>query len=225
MRFEKIRQAMVTYLVWMAFLSLGLILAMTRSIPLRLAILEPANLNILLVQTEVFFLLLVWPLFIPGMVGHLEGRRERSLNLLCHSLILLLLSFPLALMTHLVARTDFQVLLAGRALAVAAALFVTGIFGLAAVRPERVIRWYLLGALVLTGALPYTSFIMNEAAGPPSISVLTWFSPMWSASQLNIAATPPLATSAIFGGVGLILVGSSWLARSVSSPRPEVPGQ
>lgn len=202
---------MVTYLTWMACLTLGLILAMTGGIPLKLALLEASNLNILLVQVEIFFLLLVWPLFIPAMAGHLERRRDRCAHLLGHALVLLLLSFPLALVTHFVARTDAPTLLAGRVLAAAAALFVVGVFGLGPAGNERLSRGYFLTALVTTGLLPYASFVMTRAT---DTGVLTWFSPLWSAAQLNVEPATPLTTAAIFGGVGAAMLAVAWMRKA-----------
>lgn len=206
MKPDEMRRAIVTYLSWMALLTLGLVLAITSSIPLKLEVLEPRNLNILLVQTEMFFLLLVWPLFIPEMVGALTGHRDRCLNLMCHALILLILSLPLSLVTQFIAGSAVDVLLAGRAMTVAAALFVVGVFSMGPVRRESFSRNYFLALLVLTGALPYAAFVMDRAdqAGP-----LTWFSPMWSAAHLNGGLGTPLATAALFGGTGLALVAAS----------------
>lgn len=208
MKPHELRRAMVAYLTWMATLTLGLILAMTRALPLKLALLEAPNLNILLVQTEIFFLLLVWPLFIPAMAGHLTRRRDRCAQLLGHAAVLMLLSFPLALVTHFVARTDLSTMGAGRLLAAAAALFVVGVFGLGPAGNERLSRGYFLSALVLTGLLPYASFVMTRAT---DTGVLTWFSPLWSATQLNAAPAMPLTTSAIFGGVGAAMVATAWV--------------
>ena len=211
MKPDELRRAMVTYLTWMTTLTLGLILAMTGAIPLKLALLEATNLNILLVQTEIFFLLLVWPLFIPAMAGHLARRRDRCMHLLGHGLALLLLSFPLALVTHFVARTDVATLAAGRLLAAAGALFVVGVFGLGPAGNERLSRGYFLTALVLTGLLPFANFVMTRATGT---GVLTWFSPLWSATQLNVAPAMPLTTAAIFGGLGIVMLGLAWMRKA-----------
>jgi hypothetical protein len=221
MKLEELRRALATWLCWMTFLCLGLILAMSGTLPLRLAILERRNLNVLLLETEIFFLLLVWPLFIPMMVQHLQGRRDRCLQLLIHGLILLLLSFPLALVTHFVSRAEATVLLAGRLLAAAAALFVVGFFGLGQDRRERLSRAYFLLLLILTGALPYAHFILTRAA---DAGVAAWFSPLWSASRLNAAPGLPLTSAAIFGGVGAALVGMSFLRRH-PNPAAELSGR
>ena len=179
-----LQKTILLYLTWLAAISGALIVMLGDLLPVPLSFVRPETLFLCFLECQVFFVVFIWPLFLPALVR--EG--AAAANLLMQVGVLLIFSFPLALLCSNVSDRSAGTLMAGQALIAALAVLVAGVYTLAGKRRWKVGPWYLLAAFALGAGLPFLGFLSHEVArsesGPgPDLSFLAAVSPFWGAAR------------------------------------------
>jgi hypothetical protein len=195
MTLPPIHKAAGLYLSWIGALCGAVLLLLGNLLPYPVPFATPANFFLCIVELEVFFALLIWPLFVPALMK--DG--AQGLGLLSYVAVLILFALPLVLIGANVSSVDGAVLV--RTQALVAGLAALG-GGVAARQPVRM-PWYLLGVFWLSTALPLWMYLSRElGARAPSVSV--YASPFWGAAAE--AGGPAWVQAGVAGAAGLILL-------------------
>lgn len=203
-----LRKATPLALGWLAWLAGASVLLLSESLPFRLAFVRPETLFGALVQAQLFFVVLLWPISLPA------GAPEAALARVA---ALLALSLPLLLVGANVSDAGAGILLLSQFLVAAHAAFTAGLYAFAGVRAG---PWYYLGAFAASALLPLAAFLSHEFDGP-DLSPLAWVSPFWGARGIAAAPGPAFGQACLFAAlaVGLHLA-ARFLRREVDAPAP-----
>src|SRR6185436_6931105 len=139
------------HLSWLGGLCGAIVLLLGEVLPFRLPFATPGNFFSAIVGLEIFFALLIWPLFVPSLLR--EGFPAPAL--LGCVVSLLLLGLPLVLLAANVSSVGAAGLLRSQAQVAALAALGAGV----AVRTPAAFPWYLLGAFWISAALPFWGFL------------------------------------------------------------------
>jgi hypothetical protein len=195
MTLPPIHQSAALYLSWIGGLCGGYFVLLGGLLPFPLPFATPANFFASIVELEIFFVLLVWPLFVPSLLR--AGCAPPAL--LLYVAVLLLFSLPLAMIGANVSSVEAAGLVRSRALVAALAALGAGV----AARLPSALPWYLLGVFWLSAAHPFWFFLQHQlGARAPAISV--YLSPFWGAAADETA--PAWVQAGFFGAAGLILL-------------------
>lgn len=196
MAIPPLHRAAALYLAWIGGLCGAIVLMLADLLPFRLAFASPDNFFGCIVELEIFFTLLVWPLFVPSLLR--EGCDGPML--LAYVGILLVFALPLVLIAANVAGVDVASIARSQALVAALAALGAGV----AARFRAALPWYLLGVFWLSAAHPFWAFLDHQmGAKAPAVSV--YLSPFWGAVAAQSA--PAWVQSALYGLGGLALLG------------------
>ncbi len=182
-------------LAWLGFLCGAIVVALADALPYRFTFVRPDNLLVCLTECQVFFALFAWPLFIPSVAAKGEIR-----PLLLQVAGFVLLGLPLALVCANVSDSGPATLLRAQLLAASVAALAAAVHALGLRRGWRVGPWYVLGAFVVSGMLPFLAFLRYEF-GPGPEEALPWFaalSPFWGALRVD--------------GAGALVQAAAWAA-------------
>ena len=202
MAIPPLHQSSGHYLGWVGGLCGAIVLLLGEVLPFRLPFATPGNFFVSLVVLELFFVLLIWPLFVPTILK--DGTAAPAL--LIHVGTLLLLALPLLLIAANIASVSGIGVLRSQAHVAALAVLGAGV----ASRFRSALPWYLLGVFVLSAILPFWGFLEQLGAKAPAISA--YLSPFWGAAAND--AGPLWVQTGLFGAAGVALLA---LARK---PRP-----
>lgn len=168
------------YLTWIGSLCGAVVLLLGDVLPFPLTFATPGAFFLSLVQLEVFFVLLVWPLFVPS----LQKNGVHGIFLLGSILILLIFALPLLLIGANISNAGARELVRSQAQVFGLAALAAGI---AAKRPAA-LPWYLLAVFVLSTVPPLDLFLNRELGSKAHPSAAVWFSPFWGAAAGGAAA-------------------------------------
>ncbi len=183
------------YLAWLGLLGASLLVALSEILPFRLSFVRPDNLFMFLTLLQVFFMVLVLPLFISELLT--------GAGLLFQVGVLLVTALPLGLACWNVSNLDLVALLRGMALVGGVGAFVGGVHFLARVRGWRIEPWYYLGAFVVSAAFPFMAFLSVEMDGGGNLAFLAAVSPFWGG--VHVEGNGALVQAAVFGAPGLAI--------------------
>lgn len=195
MTLPPLHRSTALYLSWIGGLCAGIVLLLADLLPFPLPFATPANFFGAIVELEIFFVLLVWPLFVPTLLR--TGCAAPTL--LAYVGALLLFSLPLAMIGANVSSVDGSALIRSRALVAALAALGAGM----AARLPSALPWYLLGVFWISAAHPFWFFLQHQmGAQAPAISV--YLSPFWGAAAAESA--PAWVQTGLYGLTGLVLL-------------------
>lgn len=196
MTLPPIHRSTALYLSWIGALCGTFVLLLSEILPVPLPFATPAGFFTAVVEVEVFFVLLVWPLFVPSLLRG-DGAAPA---LLLYIAMLLLFSLPLAMIGANVSSVEASGLLRSRAQVAALAALSAGI----AARLPSALPWYLLGVFWISAAHPFWFYLQHQlGAKAPGISV--YLSPFWGAAVAE--SGPAWVQTGLYGTVGLVLLG------------------
>ena len=216
---------LVLYLAWMG-LTCGVLLAgIGGLLPFGLGALGPDAAFLGLIEAELFFVMVVWPFFMPRLIlpealaaSRKVGPGGESHLLFLQVIVMLVVALPLALVSRNLAEIETGVFIRAHLLVAAIAGFVTVLLN----RPSaaRLRPWYFLGFFAVSALVPLAAFLGGEL-GPGGMNFLAAISPFWAAAQLRTDAAlawAPGAQAAVFGVLALALLAAGFLRRPVDSP-------
>jgi len=190
-----LHQSTALYLSWIGGLCGGFVLLLADLLPFPLPFATPSSFFSAIVVLEIFFVLLVWPLFVPSLLR--AGCAAPAL--LVYVGVLLLFSLPLAMIGANVSSVDAAGLVRSRAHLAALAALGAGV----AARLPSGLTWYLLGVFSVSAAPPFWFFLQHQlGAKAPAISI--YLSPFWGAVAAESA--PAWVQTGLFGVAGLLLL-------------------
>ncbi len=193
-------RAIGLYVVWLSFISVVLLAALGNVLPFQAAFVTPENVFTCLIEAELFFVLVIWPFFVPRLlVPKVElptGVGGEAHLLVLQVCVLFVVAMPIAFLCQNLAQVGAREFFNGHLLVATAACFVAALFGAARERQTRMAPWYFLGFFVLSAMLPFAHYLAVEFAGG-SLRFLSAVSPFWGAAQLDGAM--PLVSAGIFG--------------------------
>ncbi len=207
-----LQRAIVVYLTWLGFIGGALALILSDFAPIISSYVRPENLFHFLLYSELFFILVLWPLFIPKVLQEERENPPASARsgevhiLLLQVVFLFVLVLPLAFLCQNISNLGLWTFFKGQLQAAVLASFVAALFALATDRKWRVTPAYYLGLFVSAAGLPFLYYLVLEFAGA-SLGFLAVLSPFWAASRVE-AGSSALVQSLIFGAAatGLLLV-------------------
>lgn len=195
MGFPPVQKATVLYLTWIGGLCGAIVLMLSDLAPFQLPFAAPEAFFDALVELEIFFILLVWPLFVPALMK--EGCAGPMM--LVYVGILLIFALPLLLIGANVASVGPAGIARSQALVAGLAAFGAGV----ASRFGRALPLYLLGVFWVAAAHPFWAFLSDQmGASAPSMSV--YVSPFWGA--VSAQAAPAWVQAALYGVAGAVLL-------------------
>ncbi|HVE40761.1 MAG TPA: hypothetical protein VNM14_12785 [Planctomycetota bacterium] len=195
MRFPPLQKSAALHLAWIGGLCGAVILMLADFLPYRLPFAGPDGFFAAVLSLELFFVLLVWPLFVPSLLR--EGIPAPMV--LIEVAVLLLFGLPLVLIAANVTGVDAGSVLRGQVLVAALAALGAGV----AARFRPALPWYYLAAFWLSAAHPFWAFLGDQmGAASPRISV--YLSPFWGAVARD--ASPAWVQAAVYGLGGVALL-------------------
>lgn len=198
MTLPPLHRSAALYLAWIGGLCGTVILLLAESLPFPLPFATPQNFFASLVVVELFFILLIWPLFVPSLLR--EGQPPSALPV--YVAVLVLLALPLVLIGANVASVGAAELVRSQALVAAIGILGAGV----ASRLPGSLPWYLLGVFWFSAAHPFWSFLGDQLGGPaPAVSV--YVSPFWGAVADRVA--PAWVQTGLYGAAGAVLLALS----------------
>jgi hypothetical protein len=198
MSLPPLHKATALYLAWISGLCAAVVLMLADLLPFPLPFATPDAFFGAVVELEIFFVLLVWPFFVPALL------REAGAAplLLVYVGVLLLFALPLLLIAANVAGVDGGSLLRSQVLVAALAALGAGV----AARFRAALPWYFLGVFWLSAAHPFWAFLGHQmGASAPGVSV--YLSPFWGAVAGR--SSPAWVQAALYGLGGLGLLATS----------------
>lgn len=212
-------RAVTVHLLWIGCVGGAFAAAAGGLLPAGIGSIDPESALSAVVHAQLFFVLIVWPYFIPRLVrreGATLGTLGESPLLLAQVLLLCAAGLPLALVGENLSEAGISALFRGQLMVLAVGAFVTilhDVLGAARVRP-----WYFLGAFAVSAVLPYAGYLAAEFAPSWKTGAFAAVSPFWAAENLaRDAAHPwaPLTLSAIFGVAAVALLAAAPSMRPV----------
>jgi hypothetical protein len=195
MGFPPLHKSAALWLAWIGGLCGAIVLLLADLLPFRLPFATPENFFACIVELEIFFALLVWPLFVPALLR--EGFAAPLL--LVHVGVLILFALPLVLIGANVASVGAADLARSQALVAALAALGAGV----AARFRPALPGYLLAVFWVSAAHPFWFFLQHQlGAKAPAISV--FLSPFWGAVVSESA--PAWVQTGLYGAAGVVLL-------------------
>jgi hypothetical protein len=195
MAFPPLHKSAGLWLAWIGGLCGAIVLLLADLLPFRLPFATPENFFACIVELEIFFVLLVWPLFVPSLLR--EGFEAPLL--LVHVGVLILFALPLVLIGANVASVGASGLARSQALVAALAALGAGV----AARLRPALPWYLLAVFWVSAAHPFWFFLQHQlGAKAPAVSV--YLSPFWGVVAAE--AAPAWVQTGLYGVAGLVLL-------------------
>jgi hypothetical protein len=183
------------YIAWIGGLCGAIVLMLADVLPFRPAFATPENFFSCVVVLEIFFVLLVWPLFVPSILR--EGVAPPVL--LAYVALLVLFALPLVMIAANVASVEAGSLARSQLLVAALAALGAGM----AARLPSALPWYLLAVFWISAAHPFWAFLGDQlGAKAPAVSV--YVSPFWGAVVERSA--PAWVQAVLYGAAGLALL-------------------
>ncbi len=217
-----LHQTIVLYLSWLAVITGAMLIALAGAIPFTSFLITPADTFQYLIYTQLFFVLVIWPGFIPKILAEESARpigdhaplQAGSVNVLLLQVVALsLFVLPIAMICMNVSTLDFATFFKGQLLVIVMASFVAALFALGVERKWKMRAWYYAAFFVASAGFPFAAFVAWDAFGT-SLQFLASLSPFWAASHINSGSTP-LVQSAIYGGATIgLLLGPAFLRRT-----------
>jgi hypothetical protein len=205
MTLPPLHKSAALYLSWIGGLCGAVVLLLADLLPFPLPFATPKNFFACVVAVQIFFILLIWPLFVPGLLR--EGLAPPAL--LAYVAVLVLFALPLVLIGANVASVGAAGLVRTQALVAALAALGAGV----AARLPSSLPWYLLGAFWISAAHPFWSFLGDQlGAKAPAVSV--YVSPFWGA--VADRGAPAWVQTGLYGTAGVVLLALS--RRKAASP-------
>lgn len=165
-------------LLWLGFLCGTVVAALGEVLPWRLSFVRPGNLFVVLAEVQVFFVLFLWPLFVPSLAGKGEAGR-----MFLHAGVLVLLGIPPALVGAGISAVGPAAFLRVQFLVAASAALAGAVLLVGVRRGCPVGPWYLLGAFAAAGLAPYAAFLHYEFGPREELPWIVVLSPFWGASR------------------------------------------
>ncbi|MBI3856161.1 MAG: hypothetical protein HY293_10780 [Planctomycetes bacterium] len=195
MTLPPLHKSAALYLSWIGGLCGAIVLLLADLLPFPIPFATPGSFFASLVELEIFFVLLVWPLFVPSLLREGCG----APMLLAYVAALLLFALPLVMIGANVSSVGTAELLRSQALVSALAALGAGV----AAKLPKALPWYLLGVFWVSAAHPFWFFLQHElGAKAPAVSV--YISPFWGA--VAEGAAPAWVQTGLFGIAGLLLL-------------------
>ncbi|HLY72850.1 MAG TPA: hypothetical protein VKU80_01930 [Planctomycetota bacterium] len=182
------------YLSWIGALCGTVLFLLGDVLPYPLPFAAPSSFFLGLVQVEIFFVLLIWPLFVPL----LEKDGIRRLSLLISVAILILFALPLLLIGANVSGIDAAGLVRSQAQVAGLSTLGAGI----ASRRRSAMPWYLLAVFVLSTLPPLSFYLENQMQAKAPLGT-PFLSPFWAAAAGGAPAWVQSALAGL-GGLGLL---------------------
>lgn len=208
-------RAIVMYLLWLGLISGSLIVAMSDALPVKVGFLHPDNVFTLLIEAELFFVLVIWPFFVPKLLKPVTidtAKTNESHLLVLQVLVLFIVGLPVALLCTSLSDVGAVPFLAGHLLVAAAASFVAALHDLAIERKFAFAPVYFAVAFAIAGLAPFVDFLRwGREGGSGMPGLLTWVSPFWTASRLEGSA--PIVMAAVLGAVAVSAMVAAPFAR------------
>ena len=212
-------RAIVMYLLWLGLTAGALLVAMADGLPVKLGFIRPDSVFTLLIEAELFFVLFIWPFFVPRLhkpVTIDASRLGTGAHLLVLQVIVLfVVALPVALLCTNLADIGTGEFLRGHLLVAVLATFVATLHDAATERGATLAPWYFLAAFIVAGGAPFADYLRWSRGGTPGL--LSHVSPFWTGARLDGAA--PLIMTAVFAAATIGLMAAvPFLKRRQAQP-------
>lgn len=207
-----LQRTILVYLSFLAFVGVSLVVVLADVLPFLSAYVGPESLFSFLVHSELFFVLVLWPLFIPKILA--EETDPKANILLLQVVVLFVFVLPLAFLCQSISNLDLWTFFKGQLQVAVLASFVASLFTFGAAKQWKIASSYYLGFFLLAAGLPFVYYLVYEFTGK-SPTFLAAVSPFWAASRLDATV---VVQCAVFGAatVGLLL-GPAFLKKTRSA--------
>lgn len=160
---QDLRRIITLYLTWLGFIGIWLMIFLVDKFPVRLSFVSQENLFYCVLEIKLFFILFIWPLFIPGILrsNYPETSKGKVHILLLQIVALLIFAFPLAMVCVNLSNTSVELFLKGIFVCLVMAIFVASVFNLASIYRFQITSWYYLFILCISCA-PFLYYIGLE---------------------------------------------------------------
>lgn len=221
-------RAVVMYLLWLGIISGALLVGLTDALPVSLGIVSPETAFTLLIQAELFFVLVIWPFFVPRLLlpkvtidtSKLRGIGGEAHVLMAQIGVLIVVALPVALLCSSMADSSPSALAIGHLLVAVAAAFVAALFDVASQRGWRIAPWYAAGLMGVSGLLPLVNHLAEAHGGVAGLRWTAALSPFWAAANLDPAgalSAVPMGMTAVFAVATVALFAAGpWLRQTAA---------
>jgi hypothetical protein len=222
-------RAAVLYLLWIGFISGALLVGMADLLPVSLGSIDPSRVFTLLIEAELFFVLVIWPFFVPRLLkrdltvdtAKLASVGGESPMLVLQVAVLFVVALPVALLSSTISSVSPGAFLRGHLLVAVMASFVAALLNATKGRNAGAVSGYFLGLFLLAAGGPFVHFLATEHFQAGSLRFLASMSPFWAAVHLEPGtshASLPLVQSAVVAVATVVLLAAApFLGKNVET--------
>lgn len=170
------------YLWWFIFLAGIIWLLLSDILPIKFKFAEPQNVYYGFVEAELFFVLLLWPIFIPKILEAEISLGTSIANvpmLLIQIVAFFILALPLAVICLNIGELGWQALLKGQFFVFILASVVALLFNVTFKRGKDITHLYYFVVFMFSAGAPFLYFILREYEGK-ELFALPLLSPFYS---------------------------------------------
>ncbi len=156
---QAVQKGVVLYLVWLLFVSFMAIISLAELSPLKFKILQQENVFAWVIETELFFVFVLFPFFLPTLM---EGVKESWVNIFTTVFILFLFPLPIMLVCQNLSVVDGVVFIKAMGLVFASAFFVSSLFVSTHLMGLSIMPYYFLILFIVQAMGPFLGYLSLE---------------------------------------------------------------
>lgn len=206
----KVHRVLPLLILWLVFLIPPSVLLVSDRI--RASFLTESTYFAAMIQYQLFFILVLFPLWVPRALKPCADAREGIALSIVQVAGLFCVALPVNLVGQGLSNVDAGGFAAACAIVAASSMLVASLYVLAWILGWNLHAYYYFGLFVTQAVFPYVGYLTLEFSGSPSWPVLRMFSPFWAAAAPRADSTA-FVQAALFAGVAAVLAIASWRRR------------
>jgi hypothetical protein len=180
----KIQRDLPVFTVWLILLISASVLLIADKFPWRLSLLNDTNLFLIVIELELGFILVLFPLFISRALKDCATARESLMQGVSESLGLWLIALPVNLVAQAVSHIEPARFILGLALLLSSSLLVAALAAL----KLNTLPYYFMGLFATQAFAPFAGYVVLEFTGAENVSVMKILCPFWAAAAPDSAS-------------------------------------
>jgi hypothetical protein len=194
---SKVHRDLPILVLWLVVLIGLAVVLISEKHPLRFV--GESSLLVALVELELAFILLVWPLWLGRSLKASEAPREVMLQVALQIGALFLIGLPINLIAQAISNASASTFAALCAVLMSTQLLVGSLYVLGASLRLNLHPYYYLGVFVTQALLPFLGYLLVEFTNAESLSILKIVSPFWTIAEPSTVL--PSVVMAISAGI------------------------
>lgn len=204
---DRVQRDLPLHVLWLVFL-IGAAVLLVSEKP-SLPFLNEPTLFVALIEIQLAFVLLIWPLWLARSLKEAPDSRRALIQASVQLGIMFSLAFPVNLIGQAISNTPAPDFFRACGIFFATQVLVGTLYVLGARLRLNLFPYYFLGVFVSQAVLPFMGYLLLEFSNTESLDVLKLFSPFWMIASSGGAAvlqSVVLVAAAVILGVAAFRV-------------------